>query len=740
MDKNSELIERSKFIDKARSYNPQVNTDLLAKAFDYGIKKHTNQKRASGEAYFIHPIEVAGILVNMCLDSATIATALLHDTIEDTTATHKEITDLFGEEVANLVDGVTKFTKLERLSDKHEQAENFKKFLLATAGDVRVLLVKLADRLHNMRTLEHLTSKEKRDRICEETLTLYAPLAGRMGMQELREELENLSFRYLHPHAYKTVRSRLRPLVSEQGDVFHNIADEIKRKFAQFGIDADVSWRMKKPWSIWKKMQQHSISLEQISDLMGFRIIVKDSADCYRALGVVHTTWQNVPNRFRDYISTPKPNGYQSIHSVVNGPKQQRIELQIRTQLMHERAEYGIAAHWKYKNTNNSDAIELEGGAGDWLREIVEMLSHGGSAQEFLEHTKMEMLDGYLFCFTKKGRLIVLPRASAVLDFAYAVHTDIGNSCAGAKVNGMAVSLRQILLDGDEVEVIRNDKAKPLPAWEGIAKTGKARSAIRRSLRDQQKQAHQALGWDILNSIFKTRQKNLEKPLLERALVATDQENVDDLIENVGKGVLSANNIFDIVYPQKEKLKKRWLVRDLFGRRRFRVNRAKLDTKNAEAKIPIRGQPSGLAMKFAHNHFPVPGDDIIGILIDGKGVIIYPLNARALGEFEKRNKSNRWINLEWHIENDEAVFLSRIVVELAHEIGALATVSALIAEYGSNIDYLVLIRNDDNFRTLQMDIEVRDLLHVKKIIMALQGLSAVHTVHRQTEPVENDKN
>ncbi len=718
------MIEKAHFIEKMRDHNPSINEDLLLRAWSYSKQKHGKQKRASGEDYFSHPLEVADILANLRLDSATIATALLHDTIEDTSATHKEVADIFGEEIARLVEGVTKFTKIERLSESENQAESFKKFFIATAGDVRVLLVKLADRLHNMRTLEHLRSEKKRERIAEETLIFYAPLAGRMGMQKLREELEELSFRHLHPKAYKSLRSRMRPLVSEHSDVFHNIADELKRKFKQFGIEAEVSWRMKKFWSIWKKMERRSISLEQIADLMGFRIIVKDVEDCYRVLGVVHTTWRSVPNRFKDYISMPKPNGYQSIHSTVIGPKNQRIDLQIRTELMHENAEYGIAAHWKYKEEDSKERTQQD----NWLRSVVEMLEHGDSAQEFLEHTKMEMFEGYLFCFTKKGRLIVLPQGARPIDFAYAIHTDIGDSYASALVNGYAVSFRHLLQDGDEVEIIPDKNVKPEPFWEGVAKTGRARSSIRRALRAQEKQTHQKLGEEILVSLAKTRGKKLKRALLERALGFFKLEGVDNLLEHVGGSKISGQDVLNVVFPEKGLIGKRWLPRALFGRRRGAIPKESM----MDTHIPIKGNPSGIGMRFARNHFPIPGDGIVGILIPEKGVRIYPSNATALSEFE--SKPARWINLEWDIEDEKDVFLSRIVLQLAHEVGALATITSLIAEYGSNIDYLELIRSDKNFRTLNLDIEVHDVSHAKQVIAALQGLAIVHSIRRETEP------
>ncbi len=715
------MIQQYELIDRVRSYDPGVDVELLNRAYVYGTKKHGDQKRASGDPYFSHPVEVAGILAAMKLDSATIATALLHDTIEDTSATRAEIAEFFGEEVAGLVEGVTKFSILVRVPEEKKRAENFKKLLLAMAGDARVLLVKLADRLHNMRTLEHISDDEKRRLIAQETMDIYVPLAGRMGMFEVREELEDLAFRYINPRARRLLRERLKPLVREKGEVLHNIADELKRKFAQHGVNADVGWRMKKPWSIWLKMEQKSISLEQLSDLMGFRIIVPNIEDCYRALGLIHTTWRNIPGRFKDYISTPKPNGYQSIHSTIIGPKQQRIEVQIRTQLMHEMAEYGIASHWRYKENNGKHHPELKTPL-IWLRQVVEMLEDDDSAQEFLEHTKMEMFLGHILCFTIKGRLIVLPKGASPIDFAYAVHTDIGNSCASARVNKREVSLRSELKDGDEVEIIRAKNAAPSPAWEAIVKTGKARSAIRRALREQQKQARKRLGHEILSSIFRMNNHQLLEDTLERALGPFALENISDLYVAVAQGKIAARDVLLAVHPEHDPDKKRkWHRVRLFGRKR--------DKTGIKVKIPIRGPITGSAIEFAPGCFPVPGDRIVGILQPEKGVIVYPIGAPALSEFE--TQPERWIDLSWDIVSERTFFLARIKLTLAHEIGALAAITALIAEYQSNIDHLDLIQSDLNFRSLRMDIEVRDLQHLKAIVKALKGLRVVHDAARE---------
>lgn len=480
------MMRQYELVERVQKYKPDVNEALLNKAYVYAMQKHGQQKRASGDPYISHPLEVAAILTEMRLDESTIAVALLHDTIEDTTATRQEIDDLFGEDIGALVEGLTKIKKLDLVTKKAKQAENLRKLLLAISDDVRVLLVKLADRLHNMRTLDHM-SAEKRARISEETMDIYAPLAGRMGMQDMREELENLSFRHINPEAFETVTRRLEELSQRNEGLIKKIEDELRELLQAEGLKAaQVKGRQKKPYSVFRKMQSKSLSFEQLSDVWGFRIIVDDIPSCYRALGIVHTRWRVVPGRFKDYISTPKQNDYQSIHTTIVGPSRQRIELQIRTRRMNDIAEYGIAAHSLYKDgegNSNDTALSPTSNAYSWLRRTIESLAEGDNPEEFLEHTKLELFQDQVFCFTPKGQLIALPRGATPIDFAYAVHTNIGDTCVGAKINGRIMPLVTRLNNGDEVEIIRSGIQVPPPAWEEIVVTGKARSAIRRATR-----------------------------------------------------------------------------------------------------------------------------------------------------------------------------------------------------------------------------------------------------------------
>ena len=518
------MMRQYELVERVQRYKPDVNEALLNKAYVYAMQKHGHQRRASGDPYFSHPLEVAAILTDMHLDEATIAVALLHDTIEDTTATRQEIDELFGPEFGKLVEGLTKLKKLDLVSKKAEQAENLRKLLLAISEDVRVLLVKLADRLHNMRTLDHVPP-DKRLRIAEETMEIYAPLAGRMGMQDMREELEELAFRHINPDAHRTVTERLAEVFERSRGVIGDIEKAISALFEKHGIKATVKSRQKKPWSVFRKMETKALSFEQLSDIFGFRVVVGSVEDCYRALGAIHTTWSMVPGRFKDYISTPKQNDYRSIHTTIVGPSSQRVELQIRTKEMNTVAEYGVAAHSIYKDhagkTNGTGhQISKETNAYGWLRRTIEQLAEGDNPEDFLENTRLELFQDQVFCFTPKGRLIALPRGATPIDFAYAVHTDVGDQCVGAKVNGRIMPLMTELKNGDEVEIIRSKAQVPPAAWESIVVTGKARAAIRRATKNAIRKQYSGLGARILERAFERTGKVYSKDSLKSGAAA----------------------------------------------------------------------------------------------------------------------------------------------------------------------------------------------------------------------------
>jgi RelA/SpoT family (p)ppGpp synthetase len=712
------MLRQYELVDRVLGYDPRADEALINRAYVYAMKKHGSQKRASGDPYFSHPIEVAGILTDLKLDTATIVTAILHDTIEDTGATVDELADLFGVEVANLVDGVTKLTRIELTSERSKQAENFRKFLLAMSNDIRVLLVKLADRLHNMRTLHFIRSAEKRQRIAQETMDIYAPLAGRMGIQEIREELEDLAFKELYPEARETLVKRLNEFQTESGDIIERITDELREKLQGGGLACEVDGRQKRPYSVWRKMERRAISLEQLSDIFGFRIIVDDVPDCYRALGILHATWPMVPGRFKDYISTPKNNGYRSIHTTLIGPKQKRVEMQIRTHKMHEVAELGIAAHWLYKEGSSGAERSKEfAGTFSWLRQLIEMLEHGGTPEEFLEHTKLQMFSDQVFCFTPKGLLITLPRGATPIDFAYAVHTEVGDSCVGCKINGRHMPLRSVLQNGDEVEIIRSQAQRPSPAWEAFVATGKARSAIRRSIRSVKEAEFGRLGRQILKGYFEAAGKEGSDVILERALGPLHKDNLGELLAAVGDGTVSAQQVLETVYPE--------LPAKKGGRRRS----AKGNGTDHGAVVRITGQGHGLAIRMAPDSFPLPGERIVGIITPGEGVTIYPIDSPALEEFD--GETTRWLDVAWDVDAEHPhPFPARLSISARNEVGALGHITSLVADYGSNITNLTMTQRDSDFYDMQLDLDVRDLKHLTRIMSALKGLSVVSQVIR----------
>ena len=472
------MIDQKGLINKVKAYNKFLNPETLSKAYDFAVKAHANQKRNSGDPYLIHPVAVADILTELKLDSATIATGLLHDTIEDTKATYQTVKEEFGKEVADLVEGVTKISKLENKAAIHSKAENFRKLILATSKDIRVLLVKIADRLHNMRTIDGFKDSEKKKIIAKETMEIYAPLADRMGMNRIRDELEDISFNVLNPEARKLINERLNVKKFNRKDIFKKVSDEFINLLKENGIKAKITGREKTPFSLWRKIQKKRISLEQITDIMGFRVIVNSIPECYKTLGLFHSRWQTIPGRFKDYISTPKINKYRSIHTSIIGPKKQRVEIQIRTRDMHEFAQRGIASHWRYKSSEKFNYSTWK--EYDWLSDLVEIIDHGESPEHYFEYTKLQMFQENVFCFTPDGLVIKLPRDATPIDFAYAVHTQIGDSTINCKINGKESPLQSSLHNGDMIEIITSNNVSPSLHWVASAKTGKARAAIKR--------------------------------------------------------------------------------------------------------------------------------------------------------------------------------------------------------------------------------------------------------------------
>jgi GTP diphosphokinase / guanosine-3',5'-bis(diphosphate) 3'-diphosphatase len=729
------MMRQFELIDRVKQYNPATNEDLLNRAYVYAMRAHGEQKRASGDPYFSHPLQVAAILTDLKLDDATIAAALLHDTIEDTDATRAEIDRLFGHDIGVLVEGLTKLKRLDLVSKEAKQAENLRKLLLAIADDVRVLLIKLADRLHNMRTLEYMPPAS-RQVTAEETLDIYAPLAGRMGMHEMREELEDLAFRQLNPDAYKVITERLETLAARSKGWIGEIEQQLAKKLADSGIAAEVSGRRKRAYSIWRKMELKAVGFEQLSDIFGFRVVVGSVAECYRALGIVHTSWPVVPGRFKDYISTPKQNDYRSIHSTVIGPGKQRVELQIRTREMQQIAEYGIAAHALYKDSAGSptEMLSRESNAYAWLRRTIELLAEGSNPEEFLEHTKLELFHDQVFCFTPKGKLIALPRGATPIDFAYAVHTDVGNMAVGAKINGKIGPLSSALQNGDEVQILTS-KAQTAPpaAWESIVVTGKARAAIRRATRDAIRDQYSGLGRRILERLCQRAKIAYSDEQLEGALPRLARASIDDVMSAVGRGEMKAADVVRAMYPDYKdervtpaapKTESGW-----FGLKRAKAVKFKLPEAENGAAIPIRGINTDLPVRFAPNGGAVPGDRIVGIMTPGEAITIYPIQSPALTEFE--DQPERWLDVRWDVdEKTSQRFPARLSVQSVNEPGSLAQIAQVIAEHDGNIDNIRMSRQSPDFTEVTIDLEVYNLKHLTSIIAQLRAKKVIAAAER----------
>ncbi len=715
------MIRQFELVERVREYNPNTNEALLNRAYVFGAKAHTNQTRASGEPYFGHPLEVAAILTDLQLDDASIVTALLHDTIEDTPATREEISRLFGAEIADLVDGVTKLTQLELASTETAQAENFRKLLLAMAADVRVILVKLADRVHNMRTLGHL-SPEKRHRIAHETMDIYAPLAGRMGMQSIRVELEDLAFEVLNPEARTSIMRRFLKLKRNTGDLIPQISDEISETVDVTGVTVEVQGREKRPYSIWRKMEEKQTSFSQLSDIYGFRVLCDTEEDCYHALGAIHRHWRSVPGRFKDYISGPKANGYRSIHTTVYGAGAMRVEMQIRTGAMHEVAETGVAAHWAYKDgrrVQNPFAVD----PFKWLRDLVARLEKGDEPQEFLEHVKLDMFTDQVFCFTPEGDVVGLPRGATPIDFAYAIHTNVGDHCAGALIDGRRVPLWTKLRNGQQIEIITAKGQTPSPHWEDIAQTGRAKAAIRRALRDRLRDEQVALGRDLAEQGFAHAGRSGGEKAFAAAAAKLGFRSVDEMLVHLATGEATGRQLVEAVYPSQPTSS----PTEGAAAARF---------EPTPSKTIVRGIRRGSAIRFCTCCWPIPGDRIIGLSRKG-GVVVHAISCPLLAEFE--DDLEHWHDLTWDPEaSKKATNVARLDLTLANQPGTLGTVCTLVGEQQANIDNLGVTTRKPDFFLMSVDVEVRDVKHLSDILTALRAQSFVNQVERATTPPERE--
>lgn len=720
-------IDINALANKVVGYYKNADKALITKGVKFIIDKHTGQKRASGEPYCIHPIAVADMLADMQMDQATILTALLHDTVEDTDVTLQELEQEFSKEVSKLVDGVTKLTRIELQSAETKQAENFRKLVLAMSEDIRVLLVKLADRTHNMRTLHYIDKPSKRRRIARETLDIFVPLAERIGVHTLKEELEDLAFSHLNPDARDSILTRLAFLRNDTNNtIVDRIIKQLHSDLKKSDIDADISGREKTPHSIWRKMQRKNVTFEQLSDIMAFRIVVQDVGECYRVLGCIHGLYPTVPGRFKDYISTPKLNGYRSIHTTVLGPEKQKIEIQIRTQDMHEEAELGVAAHWLYKQAHGQSDIKKY----RWLRELLDILENAGQPDEFLENTKLELFQDRVFCFTPKGDLIELPSGSCPVDFAYAVHSAVGDRCVGAKINGKIAPLNTRLQNGDQVDIQTSKTQTPSPTWERFVVTGKAKSRIRRFIRSQQRDEYTQLGRAILQKMFKQEGYEYTEKAIQGILKEFKAETNADIYAGVGSGHFAARDVFSAVFPaHKKSVKTPESSNPDLEETLTKKADGKEKRKNYNSPIALKGLIPGMAIHFAKCCHPLPGDRIVGIVTTGRGVTVHTIDCDTLESFA--DTPERWIDVAWEDgPNSPETHIGRLHITIGNEPGALGTLSTVIGKNGGNITNLKILNRSLDFWDMMLDIHVQDTVHLNNIMAALRATPEIAAVER----------
>jgi GTP diphosphokinase / guanosine-3',5'-bis(diphosphate) 3'-diphosphatase len=702
------MISPLELITKIRAYHPSLNENLIQKAYLFSKASHGNQKRHSGDPYFSHPLEVAQILISLKLDQASIITALLHDVVEDTEVTLEEIEKDFGEEVARLVDGVTKLGKIESIPSSERVAENFRKLALAMSEDIRVLIVKLADRLHNMRTLFYMPSKEKKLRKAQESLDIYAPLAGRIGLNKIKDEMQELCFEIIEPEARSEILSHLNELREKNKNLIEKILEDLKRILEEEKVEFELSGREKKPYSIYRKMREKNIGFHNLHDIMAFRIVVKNVGECYRVLGIINSRYNMIPGSFKDYISTPKENGYQSLHSTILGPFNKKIEIQIRDQRMHEISNLGVAAHWRYKEKSIkiSEKIQSENDQYRWIRDLLQLFENSENASEVLKNHKLQMHQNEVFCFTPNGDIFNLPLGSTVVDFAYAIHSEIGNSCISAKINGAIVPLRQRLENGDQVEIITQKNGKPSPNWLQFVATSKARSSIKSFVRDEKFSEYSSLGRAILNKFFASKNLELNETLLEKALPHFHKKTIADLYFKIAEGVVSREDILKEIYPDLKEEK---------------PSKPSLETKKkTNYLLPIEGLIAGMAMHYAGCCNPIPGDPIVGIINTGTGVTIHNQNCKNLKNLVLTPQ--RVVEVCWKSGNEigKEMYASRICVMVENKSGSLADVSSIIARKNVNISNIKILNRLADYFELLVDVEVRDLDHLEEILSTLR--------------------
>lgn len=719
------MLSKDEFVSLISKYNPDTDVALLGKSYDLSYRIHADQKRASGESYFTHPLAVALILAKKQFDDVSLAVALLHDVIEDSHLSVKDLSEEISEEVATLVEGVTKITTLEMHSVEEKQAENFRKLVLAMSKDIRVIIVKLADRLHNMRTLHFISKVEKRRRIAQETLDVYVPLVERLGIRDWKTELEDIAFSFLYPDDYLELQKKNNRLLKDGNKIISSCVEELQSVLKKASIECEIMGRCKTLYSIWCKIKKHSLSYEKVTDLIAFRVIVKDVEECYHVLGVLHGAYSTVPGRFKDYISLPKPNGYRSLHTGLIGPHNYRIEVQIRTQGMHEIAELGVAAHWLYKQRSSEE--KMEGKRYRWMQEMLDILSNSrGGDGDFLKETKMAMFAEQVFVFSPNGDLYVLPRGASVVDFAYAVHTDIGNHCVSGAVNGRIVPLKTILKNGDQVSVTTSEKRFPSPSWFTFVVTGKARSCIRRYLRMLKREQYISFAKEMIKKEVKRLGYTYDEARLQNKYHHFDVSSVDDLLAKVGEGLVTKQAVVDHLYPEHLKDKKRTREDDI-----LEAGYHEGDSAGEEGKPLLRGLIPGMVVHYAKCCHPLPGDPITGIVTTGRGVMVHHMDCKLLDRFS--DVPERWLDISWStssVDNVEGMFSSRLSIVFANKIGSLSTVSSIISNEQSNVKDLRVVDRGDDFYRIVMDIEIHNRAHLSRVINRLKLSSLVFSVEK----------
>lgn len=734
------MVRQYELIEQVRAYNPKADVALLNRAYVYSMKAHGDQRRASGEAYLSHPLAVAGILADMHLDDASIAVGLLHDTLEDTLASYDEIAKLFGKEVAELTEGVTKLSMISFGDKSVEQAENFRKLLLAMSKDIRVLLVKLADRLHNMRTLGHKKEESQR-KTAKETMDIYAPLADRIGLHAVKAELEDLSFKILDPEEYEVLAERMKEWRAQDnlvGRVVGVLKDELKKA----GIKAEVTGREKAVYSIYQKMLKKSLAFDQLTDIIAYRILVDNKRDCYEVLGLMHDRFKAIPGRFKDYISAPKPNGYQSLHTSVVGPFGNRMEVQIRTKEMHEIAENGVAAHWVYKP--GTGYVEEKGEPRDhattpyrWLKGLVEQLQGVEDPQEFYENARMELFSENVFAFTPKGDLIQLPQGATVLDFAYAIHSNIGNKTVSGKVNGSVAPLRRQLENGDMVEVTTSPHQNPTPGWREIVVSNRARAAINRYLRQLELEQQVAVGREILEKAARRDGWRWDVKSLGHIaskLPVTQVKTVDDVFAALGQGRLFPRQIQEILYPPEKGAgvtSEEVILKRTGKKKKLAADHVDVQPSATEHALGLEGVTQGMAVHFAKCCSPLPGEPIVGIISTGRGVSVHMKTCKNLEQFAEQ--PDRWLPVRWSKKAEEGGtrnFLCRLRFHLRNDPGALASVASTVANADGNILDIATEGRTGDSTLIRCEIEIRNKDHLNKLITQLMNLKVVLKVEK----------